>query len=69
MYDIGLLVKTLTFDGAASNISMATRLRAKLYPPEIKTYILHPITKDKVFIFLDSCHMSKLYRNKKQESK
>jgi len=63
VYDTGLLVKTLTIDGAASNISMATKLWAKLYPPEIKTYILHPITKDKVFMFLDSCHMLKLYRN------
>jgi len=63
VYDAGVLVKTLTFDGAASNISMATTLGAKLYHPEMKTYILHPITREKVFIFLDPCHMLKLCRN------
>jgi len=63
VHDTGVLVKTLTFDGAASNISMATSLGAKLYPPDVKTYILHPITDEKIFIFLDPCHMLKLCRN------
>jgi len=52
-------VKTLTFDGAASNMSMVTALGAKLFFPDVKIYILYPITKEKVFIFLDPCHMLK----------
>lgn len=56
-------MKTLTFDGAASNMSMANALGAKLFFPDVKTYILHPITKEKVFIFFDPCHMLKLCRN------
>ncbi|XP_016657068.1 uncharacterized protein LOC107882742 [Acyrthosiphon pisum] len=58
VYDTGVLVKTLTFDVAASNISMATSLGAKLYPPDMKTFFSHP----KIFIFLDPCHMLKLCR-------
>jgi len=63
VYDTDVVVKTLTFDGAASNISMATTLGAKLYPPDMKTFFSHPITNEKIFIFLDPCHMLKLCRN------
>lgn len=51
IHDTGVLVKTLTFNGASNNISVATTLGAKLYPPDFKTYILHPITKEKICIF------------------
>jgi len=43
VYDTGVLVKTLTFDGAASNISMATTVGTKLYPPDMKTSFSLPI--------------------------
>lgn len=36
VYDTGVLVETLKFDGAASNISITTTLEAKLYPPNMK---------------------------------
>jgi len=62
-HETGVIVKSLTFDGAGSNISMATSLGSKLHPPNVKTYFLHPITKSKIFIFLDPCHMLKLCRN------
>jgi len=55
VYDTGVLVKTLTFDGAASNISMATTLGVKLF--------FIPYYKEKIFIFLDPCHMLRLCRN------
>lgn len=61
IHETGVIVKSLSFDG--SNISMATSLGSKLYPPNVKTYFLHPITKSKIFIFLDPCHMLKLCRN------
>lgn len=63
IHETDVIVKSLTFDGAGSNISMATSLGSKLYPPNVKTYFLHPITKSKIFIFLDPCHMLKLCRN------
>ncbi|KAE9524151.1 hypothetical protein AGLY_015516, partial [Aphis glycines] len=49
LHDTGVIIKSLTFDGAGSNISMATSLRSKLHPPNVKTYFLHPITKSKDF--------------------
>lgn len=63
IYDTGVCVKSLTFDGAAINISMANCLGANLKMPNIKTYFNHPETKQKVHIFLDPAHMLKLYRN------
>lgn len=36
VHDTGVIIKGLTFDGAASNFSMASSLGCKLQPPEIK---------------------------------
>lgn len=60
----GAEIISLTFDGAPSNISMANILGANLKNGEnLKTYFLHPCTKEKIFVFLDMCHMLKLVRN------
>jgi len=59
----GIIIKTLTFDGAANNLSMASELGAKLQYSELKPYFLHPSTNDKIHIILDPCHMVKLLRN------
>ncbi|KAL1446909.1 hypothetical protein WDU94_007611, partial [Cyamophila willieti] len=61
--DTGITVTSLTFDGAAANISMATNLGCCFDPDNLKTYFLHPETGDKVYAFLDPCHMLKLVRN------
>lgn len=61
IHEIGAIVKTLTFDGAASNISMARHLGADLHN-QISSF-LHPVTKEDVCIFLDPAHMLKLVRN------
>lgn len=63
IHDKGVCVKTFTFDGAATNISMSTCLGANLTMPSIKSYFTHPETKQKVHIFLDPAHMLKLCRN------
>ncbi|KAL4156135.1 hypothetical protein QTP88_000170 [Uroleucon formosanum] len=42
----GVIIKTLTFDGAANNLSMASELEANLQYSELKPYFLHPNTND-----------------------
>lgn len=60
----GVIVSSFTFDGAPANLTMAKKLGADFQNlNSLKTYFLHPVTKDKVFIFLDACHMMKLIRN------
>lgn len=61
IHETGAIVKTLTFDGAASNISMARNLGADLYKET--SWFLHPVTNEEVCIFLDPAHMVKLVRN------
>lgn len=64
IYDTGVIVHSLTFDGASVNFSMCTNLGANFELGEtFKPYITHPVTKEKVFCFLDPCHALKLVRN------
>lgn len=63
IHDTNVSVKTLTFDGTAANLSMATHLGAQLSFPDLKPYFEHPETKQKVHLFLDPAHMIKLCRN------
>lgn len=63
LHDTGIILHSLTFDGFV-NISMCTNLGANFELNEhFKPYILHPITKEKIFCFLDPCHALKLVRN------
>ncbi|KAL4085145.1 hypothetical protein QTP88_027437 [Uroleucon formosanum] len=43
----GVIIKTLTIDGAANNLSMASELEANLQYSVLKPYFLHPNTNDK----------------------
>lgn len=61
--DTGVTVCSITFDGAPNNLRMAKTLGCSLVPSELKTFFYHPDTGDKVYIFLDPCHMLKLVRN------
>lgn len=64
VHESGVTVTSLTFDGAAANFTMAKHLGADFNDPQhLKTYFIHPLTSDKIFIFLDPCHMLKLIRN------
>lgn len=63
IHETGVTVKSLTFDGAASNMSMARELGANLQFSNLQSYFNHPITKEKIFIMLDAAHMLKLCRN------
>jgi|UniRef100_A0A2S2QQI4 hypothetical protein len=59
----GIIIKKLTFDGAANNLLMASKLGANLQYSELKLYFLHTNRNDKMHIIIDSCHIVKLLRN------
>ncbi|KAJ3641435.1 hypothetical protein Zmor_027942 [Zophobas morio] len=62
--NVGVTIVSLTFDGAAANLSMAYTLGVDIYNyKNLRTYFLHPLTKEPIFIILDACHMIKLIRN------
>lgn len=63
VHEVGVTVKTLTFDGTSANFSMARCLGANLSFPNLVTFFPHPETKEKVHILLDAAHMIKLCRN------
>lgn len=63
VHSVGVIVTSVTFDGAAANLSMARTLGASFSPDCLKTFFPHPVTKEKVFLLLDVCHMIKLIRN------
>lgn len=64
IHQTGIIVHSVTFDGAASNIAMCKILGANFcYGLDFRPYFAHPVTQEKVFVFWDVCHMVKLVRN------
>lgn len=64
LLDCGIHIKTLTCDGAACNLSMIRIfLQCNLNLNNLQTWFEHPISKMKIHVFLDPCHMLKLIRN------
>lgn len=63
IYDSGAKVISLTFDGIASNISMANYLGSNISIANMKTWFSHPISNRPIHILLDPPHMLKLIRN------
>lgn len=61
--ETGIIIKTLTFDGAANNISMASLLGANLSYSDLKPNFKDPSNGENVHVVLDACHMVKLVRN------
>lgn len=61
----GIKLKVLTFDGYASNIPMCELLGANLQvdSPNFQTFFNNPYNNERIYIFLDPCHMIKLLRN------
>lgn len=57
------ILHSITFDGAHVNKSMCEKLGASFHPKNLKPFIQHPITKEKIYLFFDSCHILKLVRN------
>lgn len=56
-------IRSITFDGASSNLSMAEKLGSSCKEDFNKTSFPHPISKEPIFVVLDACHMIKLVRN------
>lgn len=64
IYESGVIITSLTFDGAPVNLTMAEKLGADFTnPAQLKTWFKHPKTNADIFIFLDPSHMIKLVRN------
>lgn len=64
IHESGVLITSVTFDGAPTNFSMAEKLGASFKDPtNLQTSFKHPVTEHDIFIFLDPCHMIKLVRN------
>lgn len=63
--DCEVRITNLTFDGYASNIGMTKILGADLdiLSPKFQPYFINPANNEKIYIFLDPCHMLKLLRN------
>ncbi len=59
----GIRVMGVIFDGAATNISMCNKMGANISIDNLTNWFSHPVTKAKVYVFLDACHMLKLMRN------
>lgn len=63
LHAVGVTVTSLTFDGAAANLSMMQKLGCNFDCNNMKSWFSHPVTEQPVCIFLDACHMLKLVRN------
>lgn len=66
----GIQITNITFDGYAGNVPACELLGAKLKinckesSHELQPFIMNTITKNKIYIILDPCHMEKLVRNR-----
>jgi len=63
IHNSGVEIISLTFDGAASNVSMENFLGANLSVENMKTWFPHPISNRPIYILPDRPHMLKLIRN------
>ncbi|EZA46655.1 THAP domain-containing protein, partial [Ooceraea biroi] len=63
LHDCGIHIKTVTCDGAACNLSMLRSLQCNMDPKHLQTWFVDLISKSKIYVFLDPCHMIKLLRN------
>ncbi|KAJ3653209.1 hypothetical protein Zmor_012473 [Zophobas morio] len=69
LQDTGVVISSITFDGAACNLAMANSLGASLTCDNLKPYFPRPVTNNPVYIILEICHMIKLIRNELGDTK
>ncbi|KAL2096972.1 hypothetical protein ACEWY4_006179 [Coilia grayii] len=63
LYEVGIKVVSLTFDGLKTNIAMARKLGANINIKDTKPYFPHAEDQSQqVHVLLDACHMLKLLR-------
>lgn len=60
----GIKITNLTFDGHPSNVPMCELFGAKIkdVADDVRSFILNPINNQKIYIYMDACHMEKLVR-------
>ncbi|KYN50338.1 THAP domain-containing protein 9 [Cyphomyrmex costatus] len=64
LHDTGMQIISLTFDGTSSNIKMAKELDCDFNNLNtLQLWFRDPQTNNKIYIYLDPCHMIKLVRN------
>lgn len=63
LYEIGINIRSVTCDGAATNLSTFKKLGCNLSLDNLINHIRHPCADYNVYFMLDSCHMLKLARN------
>lgn len=64
VHNVGMKVVSITCDGMNTNLSVLKLLRCNFNDiTSLQTWFPHPETKEKIFAFLDPCHMLKLVRN------
>lgn len=69
LFSVGVLVRSVTCDGAAVNIQTLKNLGCSLNPDNFTPYFKHPANDSNVHAILDACHMLKLVRNTLAEKK
>lgn len=63
LHECGIKIISVTFDGAPTNLHMCKLLGCSFELQSFQTYFQHPVSADKVVVFLDACHDLKLVRN------
>ena len=64
LHDVGVKVVSFTCDGPTTHQAMLKLLGAVLSVYNMQAYFPHPCDEnEKIYIFLDACHMIKLVRN------
>lgn len=63
LYNSGVIIRSITYDGAVANINAFQKLGCIFIPGHMKTSFEHPCTNTNVYVILDPCHMIKLCRN------
>lgn len=63
LYDVGITVRSITCDGARTNLATFTTLGCIISDHNMKSYLEHPFNKSNIYCILDPCHLLKLARN------
>lgn len=63
LYDAGIIVRSITCDGAKVNFSTMINLGCCFTSEIMTTHFKHPCNNSNIYIIFDACHMIKLCRN------
>lgn len=64
LHECGVVIKSITADGARTNIATFKNLGCDLNPEDLKPFFVHPCDPNiNIYCILDPCHMAKLGRN------